>query len=165
MNICQNLIESLLSKVSLLSKISKQCFVFGHFRLFSQNKQLTLDWKFKNDWTKKLQKIPKKITVSLSFVEKLAEKICPINQVRSCVLTYTSQIAEEASSFFIFLFWFYDNQFSKIKFNLLEILEASHKHTLTMLVKLQAFIPQFNQFHPGCYYHIASLDGYLWIYV
>ena len=89
-------------------------------------------------------------------------EICLINQVRSRVLPYTSQIAEEASFFSVTLFraWFYDNQFSKIKFNLLKILEATQKQTLTMLVKLQAFIPQFNQFHPGCYYDITSLDGY-----
>ena len=76
MNICQNLsFESRLSKVSLLSKLSKQCFVFGHFWLFSQNNQPTLDWKFKNDWTKRLQKIPRKINVSLSLAKrKLAEK-------------------------------------------------------------------------------------------
>ena len=76
MNICQNLsFESLLSKVSLVSKVSKQCFVFGHFWLFSQNNQPTLDWKFKNDWTKRLQKIPRKINVSLSLAKrKLAEK-------------------------------------------------------------------------------------------
>ena len=76
MNICQNLsFESLLSKVSLVSKVSKQCFVFGHFWLFSQNNQPTLDWKFKNDWTKRLQKIPRKINVSLSSAKrKLAEK-------------------------------------------------------------------------------------------
>ena len=83
------------------------------------------------------------------------------------MLPYTSQIAEEASFFSVTLFraWFYDNQFSKIKFNLLKILEASQEHTRAMLVKLQSFIPQFNQFHPECYYHIASLDGYFWIYV
>ena len=76
MNICQNLsFESRLSKVSLLSKLSKQCFVFGHFWLFSQNNQPTLDWKFKNDWNKRLQKIPKKVNVSLSLTKrKLAEK-------------------------------------------------------------------------------------------
>ena len=75
-NICQNLsFESRLSKVSLLSKLSKQCFVFGHFWLFSQNNQPTLDWKFKNDWTKRLQKIPRKINLSLSLDKrKLAEK-------------------------------------------------------------------------------------------
>ena len=34
-NICQNLsFESLLSKVSLASKVSKQCFVFGHSDYF-----------------------------------------------------------------------------------------------------------------------------------
>ena len=76
MNICQNLLfESRLSKVSLLSKLSKQCFVFGHFWLFSQNNQPTLDWKFKNDWTKRLQKMPRKVNVSLSLTKrKLAEK-------------------------------------------------------------------------------------------
>ena len=76
MNISQNLsFESRLSKVSLLSKLSKQCFVFGHFWLFSQNNQPTLDWKFKNDWNKRLQEIPKKVNVSLSLTKrKLAEK-------------------------------------------------------------------------------------------
>ena len=104
MNIFQNLsFESRLSKVPLRSKLSKQCFVFGHFWLFSQNNQPTLDWKFKNDWTKSLQKIPRKINVSLSLAKKkLAEKmngICLINQVRSRMLPYTSQIAEESSFF------------------------------------------------------------------
>ena len=56
-NTCQNLsFESLLSKVSLVSKVSKQCFVSGHFWLFSQNDQPTLNWKFRNDWTKKVAK-------------------------------------------------------------------------------------------------------------
>ena len=75
-NICQNLsFESLLSKASLLLKVSKQRFVFGHFWLFSQNNQPTLDWKFKNDWTKRLQKIPRKINLSLSLDKrKLAKK-------------------------------------------------------------------------------------------
>ena len=84
--------------------------------------------------------------------------ICLANQVRSRMLRYTSQIAEKASFFPVTLFRasFYDNQFSKIKFNLLKILEASQEHTRAMLVKLQAFIPQF----PNYYYHIASLDGY-----
>ena len=85
-NICQNLsFESLLSKViqkyrriqkyTKVSKVSKQCFVFGHFSLFSQKNQPNLDWKFKNDWTKRLQKIPRKINLSLSLDKrKLAEK-------------------------------------------------------------------------------------------
>ena len=75
-NICQNLsFEWLLPKVLLVSKVSKQCFLFGHFWLFSQNNQPTLDWKFKNDWTKRLQKLPRKINVSLSLSKrKLAEK-------------------------------------------------------------------------------------------
>ena len=60
--------EPRLSKVSLLWKLSKQCFVFGHLWLFSQNKQ-------PNDWTKRFQKIPRKINVSLSLAKrKLAEK-------------------------------------------------------------------------------------------
>ena len=67
--------ESLLSKVSLVSKVSRQCFVFGRFWLFSQNNQPFLDWKFKNVWTKRLQKIPRKINLSLSLAKKkLAEK-------------------------------------------------------------------------------------------
>ena len=96
---------------------------------------------------------------------KLAEKmngICLINQVRPRMLPYTPQIAEEASFSSVTLLraLFYDNQFSKIKFSLLKILEASQEHTCVMLVKLQALIPQFNLIHPECYYHIASLDGY-----
>ena len=81
------------------------------------------------------------------------------------MLRYTSQIVEEASFFSVTLFrtWFCDNQFSNIKFNFLKILEASHEHIRAMLVKLQSFITQFNQLHPECYYHIASLDGYFWI--
>ena len=74
--------------------------------------------------------------------------ICLISQVRS-----------------LFRAWFYDNQFSKIKFNLLKKLETSQEHTRAMLVKLQASIPQFNQFIPEYYYHVASPDGYFWIYV
>ena len=60
-------------KVSLLSKLSKQCFVVGHCWLFSQNNQPTLDWKFKTDWTERLQKIPRKINVSLwmEFVQSI----------------------------------------------------------------------------------------------
>ena len=80
---------------------------------------------------------------------------------------YASQIAEEASFFPVTLFraWFYNNQFSKIKFNLLKKSEAPQEHSCATLVKLQSFIPQFNQFHSECYYHIASLDGYFWIYI
>ena len=71
--------------------------------------------------------------------------ICLINQVRSRILPYTSQIAEEAFlSVNLFRAWFYDNQFSKINFNLQKILEASQENTRAMLVKMQAFIPQFN---------------------
>ena len=71
--------------------------------------------------------------------------ICLTTQVRSRMLRYTSQIAE-ASFFSVILFraWFYDNQFSKIKSNLLKILEASQEHTRAILVKLQALIAQFN---------------------
>ena len=91
--------------------------------------------------------------------------ICLINQVRSRMLRYTLQKKLHFFSVTLFRAWFYDKQFSKIKFNLLKILEASQEHARAMLVKLQSFIPQFNQFHPECYYHIASLDGYFWIYV
>ena len=171
-NICQNLsFESLLWKVSLVLKVSKQCFVFGHFWLFSQNNQPTLDWKFKNDWTKRLQKIPRKINLSLSLAKrKLAEKNEWNLSNQSGEVTRASiYLTNCRRSFFfsvtLFRAWFYDNQFSKIKFNLLKILEASQKHTLTMLVKLQAFITQFNQFHPGCYFHIVSLGGCFWIYL
>ena len=72
------------------------------------------------------------------------------------MIPYTSQIAEEAS----FLQLPYLEHDFMIKLNLLEILETSQERTRAMLVKLEAFIPRFNQFHPGCYYHIASLDSY-----
>ena len=78
------------------------------------------------------------------------------------MLPYTSQIAEEVSCFSVTLFraGFYDNQFSKVKFSLLKILELSQEYTCAMLVKLQAFVPQLNRFYPECYYHIASPGGY-----
>ena len=89
--------------------------------LFSQNNQPTLDWKFKNDWTK-----------------------------QSGEVTHASIYLTNCRSSFIFsvtLFraWFYDNQFSKTKFNLMKILEVSQEHTHAMLVKLQSFILQFNR--------------------
>ena len=135
--------------------------------------------KFKNDWTKRLQKIPRKINVSLSSAKrKLAEKNEWNLSNQSVDVTHASiYFTSCIRSFFfqlpfIYLFsvtllraWSYDSQFSKIKFNLLKILETSQEHTLAMLVKLQAFIPQFNQLQPRCYYQIASLDGYLWVYV
>ena len=160
-NICQNLsFESLLSKVSLISKVSKQCFVFGHFWLFSQNNQPTLDWKFKNDWTKRLQKIPRKINLSLSLAKrKLAEKNEWNLSNQSGEVTHASIYLTNCRRSFIFsvtLFraWFCDNQFSKIKFNLLKILETFQEHNPAMLVKLHSFIPQFSQFHPEYYYPI-----------
>ena len=163
MNICQNLsFESLLSKVSLPSKVSKQCFVLGHFWLFWQNNQPTLDWKFKNDWTKKVAKNTKKNkpdeknewNLSHRSGEVTRASIYLINCRRSFFFSVTLSRAR-----------FYDNQFSKIQFNLLKILEASQEYIRAMLTKLQAFITQFNQFHPGCYFHIASLDGCFWIYL
>ena len=151
MNICQSLsFESRLSKVSVLSKLSKQCFVFGHFSLFSQSNQPTLDWKFKNDRTKRLQKIPRKINVSLSLAKrKLAEKNKWNLFSQSGEVTHASIYLANCRrilffSVALFRAWFYDNQFSKMKFNLLKILEASQEHACAMLVKLQAFIPQFN---------------------
>ena len=166
-NICQNLsFEWLLPKVLLVSKVSKQCFLFGHFWLFSQDNQPTLDWKFKIDWTKSLQKIPRKINLSLSLAKReLAEKNEWNLSNQSGEVTHASiYLTNCRRSFFfsvtLFRAWFYDNQFSKIKFNLLKTLETSQEHTRAMLVKMQSFIPQFNQFHRECYYHIASLDGY-----
>ena len=151
MNICQNVsFESRLSKASLLSKLSKQCFVFDHFWLFSQNNQPSLDWKFKNDLTKRLQKIPRKINVSLSLAKrKLAEKnewnfFNQSGEVMHASIYLTN--CTRSLFFWVTLFraWLYDNQFSKIKFNLQKILEASHEHARAILVTLQAFIPQFN---------------------
>ena len=85
MNTELNIVENLLLAKSFyflflpicfyISKVSKQRLVFGHFWLFSQNNQPTLDWKLKNDWTKRLQKIQRKINLSLSLAKrKLAEK-------------------------------------------------------------------------------------------
>ena len=97
--------ESLLSNVSLVSKVSKQCFVFRHFWLFSQNHQPFLDWKFKNDWTKRLQKIPRKINLSLSLAKrKLAEKNEWNLSNQSGEVTHASiYLTEEASFFFSYL--------------------------------------------------------------
>ena len=69
-------LSSAFEKVPKVSKVSKQWFFFGHFWLFLQkNNQPTLDWKFKNGWTKRLQKIPRKINLSFSLAKrKLAEK-------------------------------------------------------------------------------------------
>ena len=66
------------------------------------------------------------------------------------------------SFFFSYLFraWFYDSQFSKIKFSCSENigdLPVAYLWWSAILLKLQPFIPQFNQFHRGCYYHITSL--------
>ena len=146
--------SSAFAKVPKVSKVSKQCFVFGHFWLFLQkNNQPTLDWKFKNGWTKRLQKIPRKINLSFSLAKrKLAAKnngICLTNQVRSRMLWYTLQIAEEASFCSVTLFraWFYNNQFSKIKFCCFENIgdvPIAYPWWSAILLKLQPFIPQFN---------------------
>ena len=52
------------------------------------------------------------------------------------MLPYTSHITEEASfsSVTLFIAWIYDNQFSKIKFNLLKILEAFQEHVKVPLL-------------------------------
>ena len=124
-------------------------------------------WKGKRNKITEITEIQKYLQkpLHLSYFCLLLNGICLTNYVRSCMLRYISQIAKEASIFTVILFraWFYDNQFSKIKFNLLKTLEASQEHTRAMLVKMHSFIPQFNQFHPEGYYHIASLDGYFWI--
>ena len=91
--------SQILCRVGLcLSKVSKQHLVFGHFWLFSQNNQPTLDWKFKNDWTKRLQRSLKNVSLSLAK-RKLAEK----NEWKffnqsgeSCTLPHTSQIKVES---------------------------------------------------------------------
>ena len=70
--------------------------------------------------------------------------ICLINQVRSRMLPYTSQIAVEAS-FFQLPYLEHDFMITSLVRLILEkILEASQEHTCVMLVKMQAFIPQFN---------------------
>ena len=135
-------------------KASKQRFVLSNFWLFSQNNQPTLDWKFRNDWAKRLQKLPRKINVSLSesWLKKMNGS-CLINQLRSCMLPYTSQIAEEAFfSVTFFRTWFYDSQFSKIKFNCSNWGRPRNIAVVECYVsKVPAFIPQLNQLHSGCY--------------
>ena len=83
------------------------------------------------------------------FVRLLEKKPCLSGEVTHASIYLT-----------LFRAWFYDNQFGKIKFNLLKKMEASHEHTRAMLVKLQSFIPKFNQFHLECYCPIASLYGH-----
>ena len=102
--VSQNLsFESRLSKVSLMSKLSKHCFVFGHFWLFSQNNQPTVDWKFKNDRTKRLQRIPRKINVSLSLAKrKLAEKNEWNLSNQSCEVTHASIYLTNCIRSFVF---------------------------------------------------------------
>ena len=94
---------------------------------------------FKNAWTKRMEIIPRKINVSLfSAKRKLAEKNEWNLSNRSGEVMHASiYLTNCRESFFfqlppIYLFsvtlfraWFYDNQFNKIKFNLLKILEAT----------------------------------------
>ena len=73
--------------------------------------------------------------------------------MRSCVLPYTSQIAVD-TPFFRFLYLEYDFMIANlVRLNL----------TVPKLVKLQAFIPKFNLFHPGCYYYITPMNLNLFI--
>ena len=94
---------------------------------------------FKNAWTKRMEIIPRKINVSLfSAKRKLAEKNEWNLSNQSDKVTHASiYLTNCRESFFfqlpsIYLFsvtlfkvWFYDNQFTKIKFNLPKILEAT----------------------------------------
>ena len=118
----------------------------------------------------RLQTIPRKINNSLFLTKRKPTEKTEWNlSNQSGEVTPASKYhTNSRGSFFfsvtLFRVWFYDNQFSKIKFYLRKILEVSQKHTRAMLVKLQAFIPQFNQLHTGCDYHTAYLDGYFWIY-
>ena len=53
-----------------------------------------------------------------NWLEKKMNRSCLINQVRLRMLPYASQIAEKAFFFsYLFRAWFYDSQFSKIKFS------------------------------------------------
>ena len=148
-------------------EVIETMFCLWSFLIIFSKQTTSVDWKFKNDWTKRLRKIPRKISLSPSLPKrKLAEKNEWNLSNQSGEVTHASIYLRNCRITFIFfsvtLFraWFYDNQSSKIKFNLLKIWETSQEHTRAMLVKLQSFIPQFSQLHPECYYHIASLDGY-----
>ena len=80
-----------------ISKVSIQRLVFGHFWLFSQNNQPVLDWKSKNGGLKDWKNCQENISL-FSTKRKLAGKMNGsflIDQVRSCMLPYTSQIVEE----------------------------------------------------------------------
>ena len=75
-NICQNLsFESLLPKVLLVSKVSEIMFCLWSFLIIFTKQPTNFGLKFKNEWTKRLQKIPRKINLSLFLAKrKLAEK-------------------------------------------------------------------------------------------
>ena len=83
---------------------------------------------FKNAWTKRMQKIPRKINVSIfSAKRKLPEKMngtCLIDQVRSRMLPYTSQIAEKASFF------------SYLPFTFFQLPYLEHGFMITSLIRL-----------------------------
>ena len=142
--------------------------------LSSELSSLNSGLKIQKLLAKRLQKFPRKINVSLSLAKrKLAEKNeWKLSNQLGEVMHDSIYLTNRRRSFFfsvtLFRAWFYDSQFSKIKFSCSENIgdvPGTCPWWSAMLVKLHAFIPQFNQFHPVCSYHITSLDDYLWIYV
>ena len=117
MNICQNLsFESLLSKVSLLSNVSKHYFEFVQFWLFSQKNQPTLDWKFRNGWTKKFAKVAKKnkCFTFLSWKKnewKLSNQSSEVMHGSVCLTNCRKSFFSDT----LFRALFYDSQLSKTK--------------------------------------------------
>ena len=139
-------------------KASKQRFVLSNFWLFSQNNQPTLDWKFRNDWAKRLQKLPRKINVSLSLAKrKLAEKNEWKLSKQSAEVMHASIYLTNRRRSFFFSYLFLEHDFmiaNLVRLNLI----CSHWGRLRNIAvvecyvsKVPAFIPQLNQLHSGCY--------------
>ena len=125
MNICQNLsFQSILLEVSLLSKVPKQCFVFGHFGLFSST-------KLKNDWTHRLRKLPRKINILLTLTKKnwLKKNEWKLSNQSSEVLHASRYLTNCRKSFFFQLPYlehdFIITNLVRLNFVVLKILETS----------------------------------------
>ena len=82
---------------SYMSQVSKQRLVFGYVYLFSQNALPDIDWKYRNDWTKRLKNIAKKIFLTPWLRENCKgemKRSFLINEVMSCRLLYSSQFTK-----------------------------------------------------------------------
>ena len=59
---------------SYMSQVSKQCPVFGYVWLFSQRIQPKLDWKYRNNRTKRLKNVAKKILL-ITWLRKFSNQL------------------------------------------------------------------------------------------